>query len=386
VLCALRRTLYTQAADWDFLFASSGQEALQILGRQPCDVIVSDMRMPGMDGAELLARVRVAWPDAIRIVLSGHADHDCAGRAVDSVHRFLSKPCDAALLLAACRRSLRLRQMLWTAEMRVLLARLAPAPVLPGRHVDVVVRLTSGSSPTTGLDGWDEPMAIAEHLRDRVRMAMLQPSAAMATPRDGSMALGTGLTRVVVLGAQVFSALSTRPVRVPGLPALPRRGIRLAMLAHRVGALLGLDARTCEEAFLAGLLRDVGAWMLRRNLPMEHARSRAIAAAQAIPVAAAQLQVFGFPSETIAAALLCMWGLPDAVVEAVAHVRTPGRAGDTSVGALACVHLAAALGEARRRGDARTQLDGEFVARVGLGEHMTLLRRQLVPSNQGDMP
>ena len=84
--------------------APGAAEALDVLEREePFAVVVSDMRMPGMDGAAFLAVVRARWPDTVRILLTGHADLDSAISAVNDgqIFRFLSKPCPLETLLNA---------------------------------------------------------------------------------------------------------------------------------------------------------------------------------------------------------------------------------------------------------------------------------------------
>src|SRR5579862_1975913 len=101
VLEGLQRMLRPHRSQWHMRFANSGQEALAMLEEGSYDVIVSDMRMPGMDGAQLLETVRERYPGMIRIVLSGHSDVEAALRAVPVAHQFLAKPCDAEKLQAA---------------------------------------------------------------------------------------------------------------------------------------------------------------------------------------------------------------------------------------------------------------------------------------------
>jgi YesN/AraC family two-component response regulator len=71
MLQGLRRMLNTMRHEWDMVFVESGQEALALLAQTPCDVIVSDMRMPGMDGVQLLTQVMERFPLTVRIILSG---------------------------------------------------------------------------------------------------------------------------------------------------------------------------------------------------------------------------------------------------------------------------------------------------------------------------
>src|SRR5258708_18407653 len=71
VVHAMRRTMHCMRNEWDMEFVSSGPEALDCLAKNPADVIVSDMRMPGMDGWQLLAEVKRLYPQTVRLVLSG---------------------------------------------------------------------------------------------------------------------------------------------------------------------------------------------------------------------------------------------------------------------------------------------------------------------------
>jgi DNA-binding NarL/FixJ family response regulator len=112
VLEGLRNRLHRQRKKWDMHFASSGADALALLATQPMDVIVTDMRMPGMDGAALLAAVKQAYPGMVRIVLSGHAELATALRAVPVAHQFLTKPCEAGVIEATVERACNLQAII----------------------------------------------------------------------------------------------------------------------------------------------------------------------------------------------------------------------------------------------------------------------------------
>lgn len=101
VLDGLRRILHGR---YDVTVASGPAEALALLDRRVVfDVVVSDMRMPGMSGAQLLALFRQRAPDTVRMLLTGQSELDAAIAAVNEgqVFRFLTKPCPPELMLSA---------------------------------------------------------------------------------------------------------------------------------------------------------------------------------------------------------------------------------------------------------------------------------------------
>ncbi len=101
VLRALKLLLRRQVKQWEMVFAPDADHALAELERVPFDLVISDMRMPRIDGAELLTRVAERWPRTGRVILSGYADEDAMQRAMKVAHKWLSKPCDLPTLLAA---------------------------------------------------------------------------------------------------------------------------------------------------------------------------------------------------------------------------------------------------------------------------------------------
>src|SRR5580704_3137639 len=95
VLQGLQRQLHDMRREWDMQFVDSGAKALALMARQPVEVIVTDMMMPGMDGAQLLSEVMKRHPHTVRLVLSGHADREAVLRLIGPAHQYLSKPCNA---------------------------------------------------------------------------------------------------------------------------------------------------------------------------------------------------------------------------------------------------------------------------------------------------
>jgi DNA-binding NtrC family response regulator len=105
ILEALRDLLRKQRRRWDMVFVGSGEQALAELAASPFHVIVSDMRMRGMDGVALLQAVQAAYPHIARIVLSGHAERDAVERVRPFADDYLSKPCDEHTLRTTLERA-----------------------------------------------------------------------------------------------------------------------------------------------------------------------------------------------------------------------------------------------------------------------------------------
>jgi len=81
---------------YTLLTASSAEEALSIMAQREVDVVVSDEKMPGMSGSEFLSIARQKYPEAIRMIVTGHATLESAIRAINEgeVYRFFTKPCN----------------------------------------------------------------------------------------------------------------------------------------------------------------------------------------------------------------------------------------------------------------------------------------------------
>jgi len=116
---ALRRSLHKEP--YEILCASSAKDALNLLAREPMDVIVSDEKMPGISGSEFLAIASEDYPHTIRIMLTGEASLDLAISAINEgqIYRFFTKPVNAIDLIITIRQALQHKDLI-TESMRLL--------------------------------------------------------------------------------------------------------------------------------------------------------------------------------------------------------------------------------------------------------------------------
>src|SRR5580700_3579302 len=140
-LRGLIRLLYSMRDEWDMEFLDSGEKALARMAIAPFDVVISDMRMPGMNGAELLNEVMKRHPKTVRLILSGYADRELILKCVGSTHQYLAKPCDAEALKMTVRRAAELERSMKTETLRQLVTRCVILPSVPALYSEMIEAL-----------------------------------------------------------------------------------------------------------------------------------------------------------------------------------------------------------------------------------------------------
>lgn len=148
VLEGLRRALWK--TPYDVHVAHGADEALAMLRNHHFDIVVADHLMPGMTGLALLGLVHDRQPDAVRIMLSGHADLDTVIRTINEgeVHRFLKKPCDRTELLVALHSAWERVEL--QRENRLLLGLIRTQPHLLARLEEERARARRREDPPSG--------------------------------------------------------------------------------------------------------------------------------------------------------------------------------------------------------------------------------------------
>jgi putative nucleotidyltransferase with HDIG domain len=375
VLNGLRNTLRKHRARWNMVFVLGGQAALAELAREPTDVIVSDMRMPGMDGATLLERVKDEHPGVARIILSGHAEPEAVMRATSVAHQFLNKPCDPGTLNAVVERVCNVQRLLDDPTIRGVVGKLDKLPSAPRIYWDLTraVARSAASNQDIAAIVERDPAMCAKVLQ-LVNSAFFGLAQGMTSIDKAVAYLGVELLKGLALTVHVFGALEAAPVEGFSLEGLQRHSFFTAKLARRF---LGVHAGA-DEAFTAALVHDVGKIVVAVGLPEQFAGIVHAVQRTGRPFHVVENEMIGVTHAEIGAYLLGIWGLPPTIVEAVAHHHVPGRVAHDSCAVLAAVHVADALVDescAGARDDSPDcELDRAFLERVGLGEKLSRWR------------
>ena len=376
ILDGLRQSLRAKRKVWSMVFAESGALALEHLKQVSFDIIVSDMRMPVMDGAEFLSRAAVVQPQAARIVLSGQMDEASTTRAATVAHRFLAKPCDHEVLEATIESTLRLESLLNSARIRSCVSGMAKLPSLPKACVALNQTLKNDRTPVEAVVRIIESdMGMASKVLQLVNSSFFGLNRTIASITQAVSYLGLNTLRHLVFAESMFQEF-----RGTDLPSFEREQSRL-LLCARIARELLTDKAMRETAATVALLHDVGSLVLADRLADEHRDIRALAVGRGIPLYQAESECLGTTHAEIGAYLLGLWGLPHDVIEPVACHHAPWKTVE-SLDVGASVRIADALATSLQSGEQEASLHfapppPELLDRLGVTELLARLGDQL---------
>ena len=374
VLDGLRRMLHSLRHDMQMRFVTGGLEALQFLEEDAYDVVVSDMRMPGMDGSELLREIMARHPSTIRLVLSGQCDRETVLKAVEATHRFLTKPCDPESLRATLMQAGELRGQLTNDHFREIVTKVTCVRSHPANYEALVQALASPGT-TMGQIG----QIVAQDVGMSARILQLTHSGYFGTPqRFTDPTRATGLfdmetIRVLLTNTRVFAPLNVAEV-FPGFVArLFEHSQMVARSAREIARAESDDSQLADDAYLAGLLHDVGILVLAEHSPAETREAIEVSDREGLSLFESERACFGSSHAEVGAYLMALWGLPSPVVEAIRFHHHPKASGGTKFKPLAAVHVANAVYD-RETGagpaDGDLSVDKDYLRLLGLVDRL----------------
>ena len=343
VLQGLKRMLRNERAAWRMRFVASGREALSLLEREAFDALVTDLRMPGMDGEQLLNTVKERHPHMVRIVLSGEMNQASGFKTVRCAHRYLAKPCDAEALKSALSQAFALRRWVDDHRLKELLARVESLPSLPEVYAELLAEIQAPNSSFRRVgDLIARDVGMTAKVLQIVNSAFFGLARRILNPQDAAAMLGYDTLKALVLSTKIFSQFDAKRVRCLDLNALWQHSMNTGLFARTISVGEKLPRAAQDEAFTAGVLHDVGKLVLAHNFPEIYAEVIMRSRAQRRPEAELEQECFGASHAELGAYLLSLWGIGEDVVDAIAyHERPPRTTAPSRV--LAVVYAANAL-------------------------------------------
>ena len=342
VLEGLARMLYPMRPQCEMTFVGSGEEALQVLSASDFDVLVTDVRMPGMNGIELLSRVVKLYPSLIRIVLSGALDLEITVRSAALAHQFLSKPCHPEALRHAIEHALKNTYLLENPALKRTIASMPALPTIPAVYSSLMELLQAPEPPVEEVGRiLFQDLAITARVLQFANSSRFGAQHPISNIIEAVSHLGVTVVRSLVLDAVM--QVDESPSREPVMEQFRDHGLAVASLSREMARSLHLPPEDVDSCFSGGLLHDVGKMVLARNFPDTYNVLLCRAAETSLSVYHFERETLGVTHSEVGAYLLWLWGIPESLTQIVALHHSPIVDSSPHSAHVLIVHVADAL-------------------------------------------
>ncbi|MFO7903489.1 MAG: HDOD domain-containing protein [Planctomycetota bacterium] len=385
ILMALRRSLRRFRDQWDMVFAEGGAAGLDECASAPFDVVVSDARMPGMEGSEFLNEVARLYPDTVRMILSGQCSRNSVLKCVAVAHQFLSKPCDPEILKNVLQNVCETRDHFHHSPHRIDVSRVQRLPSQRCIYKQLTDAMESPRVSTEELAG-----ILVRDVGMTAKVMQLVSSGFFGSPQrventaEAAKFLGQEIIGTLVDCSAVFE-LHREENAEEDLRQLSDHCFAVSDSATEIAKTLTNDPRLIGDAHVAGMLHEIGVLALagrtgdhREPLnPGDNCRKAVDFSNPVNPDREGGLDPGGY--------LVALWGLPDPVIQAVSYHRAPNCCPGDALAPLIAVHVANALLEPCRkpRNGTTTYLKTDFLRKAGCADHLEIWRN-ICEARQGE--
>ncbi|QDU59925.1 Hydrogenase transcriptional regulatory protein hupR1 [Planctomycetes bacterium Pan216] len=381
ILTGLRRALRGYRHEWAMDFAVGGEEALRRLAEQPVDVVVTDMRMPGMDGAQLLKRIAASHPNVVRIMLSGQSDQEGIQQSVIRTHQYFSKPCEPNELYRAIERSCSLRDRLSNPTLQQLISQTSSLPSLPEIYTKLMVELQSPDACVRSVGQLiSQDVAMSTKLLQLVNSSFFGTKIRVESASQAAALLGLDVLRPIALSAGIFSQFDSSSSQSFSVESFTDHCVAVGRVSAVIANDVGAPKQVVDDAQMAGLVHDIGKLLMASQLSDEYDSILEEVHSGSGRACEIEAERWGTTHAYVGAHLLGLWGLPQPIVEAVAFHHDPSDSYVEEFTPLTAVHISNAFVNEtglRSPGGEEQQLDLAYIERLGLSDAVARWREEI---------
>jgi len=344
VLNSLKRLLHEEP--WNMFFADSGDKGLEILEKEKIDLVVSDVRMPVMDGIAFLKRVKSLYPHIVRIFLSGHADHKAVVQALaeGSAQQLLPKPWKDEELKEVLREALKQAAELRKKSegLQKIINSLSALPSMPLTYLKIKECLTNVNNVSVDqiADLIEQDTSISAELLRWANSALFGQRHQVDSVKRAVLVLGLDIVGGMVLSESLLGSVAPRAVEGFDLKAFQTHSLACGITAKLlISELPYTDTKDEDRAFTAGLLHDIGKLIEARYLGVQFEKIITTARQKKITMLKSEYEILGTTHAEIGAYLAEWWSLPSFIVNSIRWHYEPALC-KTDRGIIAAVHVA----------------------------------------------
>ncbi|HWD20878.1 MAG TPA: HDOD domain-containing protein [Verrucomicrobiae bacterium] len=309
--------------EWDVTGFNDPLLALEAVKAKAPDLVLSDQLMPGMQGSQLLEKVRGLAPAAVRIIMSGYVALNKL-TLITSAHQYIAKPFDASKLRDIVKRSFAAQERIVNPGLQAVVTSLSSIPSLSQVHQSLLHELEDTRTGTTAIARMvaDDPGLSLKALQ-LANSPLFGKGYLITSPVDAVMCLGTDMIAAIVLSQSLFRHYESLKRPDMDLQRVWAHSWETACLAQHICRDKRLAAKIGEEAFLAGLMHEIGRFILVDNFPDQFKAACDGARNTKSPLSPRLRETFQTTPAQVGAYVLELWGLPTAVVSAVGGADDP---------------------------------------------------------------
>ena len=340
IIQGLKRMLYPFRKEWIMSFCNSGEEALQLLASNKFDVVVSDMRMPKIDGLSLFTKIKELYPNVVRIILSGYSEKESILNLPNVAHQFLSKPCDAVTLKESIERISRLRSFVNNEKILKLISGISNIPTLPDIYVKLQKEINSSTASVKGIgEIISKDVAMTTKILQLVNSAFFGVSQKITDPVYAVSFLGFETIKSLALYVKIFSSLSFNDYNKFFAERVFQHSYRVGELAKKIIRSETYDKSVLDTTFLGGLIHDIGKLILLQTPDYTEKIHKQMTANNCTFIEA-EYELYETSHTEVGGYLLGLWGLPVSILEIAAFHHLPLKQDDVEASPMSEVHIA----------------------------------------------
>lgn len=340
VIDGLKRMLFVMRDQWEMHFVTSGKKALEMMKIKPFDVVVSDMRMPDMDGAELLGHVKEYYPHTIRFILSGYSEQEMILKTLSHTDQFLTKPCRAEELKTVISGALDAQSSLGNKkDLIAAVSKMKDLPSLPELYVKVRKLLESTNSSFEDISN-----IIAKDISMTAKILQLVNSAffglrhKISSLQQATVFLGIKTIKAIIITTDVFSKFSDEEIEVFSIQELYKHSILTGVLAGKIAGTI--SNKLVDKAAMAGMLHDIGKIMFIRNKGDEYKDIYEKNRNSEQDLYVLEEKILSINHAEIGAYLMALWRLESDIVDAISFHHQPELSQDSDFSIVSAVYIA----------------------------------------------
>ena len=375
VIEGLERMMHAHKNEWDMYFALNGVDALNLMESKTISVIVTDMRMPNMNGVELLEIVQKKYPEIIRIILSGHSDEDLILRSVKNVHQFLAKPCSSDCIVNTIRKTFYLKNFLNSQALEKIINGIKELPPVPSLYLQIESELNSDNISLNKIaDMISQDIGISAKILQVVNSAFFGSPVRIANIDNAVNLLGVNTIKSLLLYLNFNDYYNKHAAFIPFLEKYWVHSFKVARYSQLIYQKEMNNNFLSKEAYAAGLLHDIGKFILLRY----DGYAEKILSKGDVKISALEYEMLGASHAEVGAYLLALWNLPNQIIEAVAFHNKPHIHNDIN---LSTVVYAANLLSYDNYEDKITNLDKSIADKLPAWNELILQNEEAVENN-----